>query len=104
MNSWISQNVWLIPLTPIAASILILVSGKSSRIAAAGFAIVGQIAAFTMSIFAFAATLQTAGFRAFYNFVWFTFGTQALRIGFVLDSLAAAMLVMVALVVAMALN
>src|SRR5207237_6483031 len=98
MNSWISQNVWLIPLTPIAASILILVSGKSSRIAAAGFAIVGQIAAFTMSIFAFAATLQTAGFRAFYNFVWFTFGTQALRIGFVLDSLAAAMLVMITLV------
>jgi len=98
MNSWIAQNVWFIPLTPLAASILILASGKSSRVAAAGFAIVGQIAALTMSIFAFATTLPTHGFRAFHNFIWFTFGAQPLRVGFVLDSLAAAMLVMITLV------
>ena len=32
------------------------------------------------------------------NFTWFTFGEQALRIGWVLDPLAAAMLVMITLV------
>ena len=51
-----------------------------------------------MSILAFLPTLQTPGFRAVHNFTWFTFGDQALRIGWVLDPLAAAMLVMITLV------
>ena len=38
------------------------------------------------------------GFRAVHNFTWFTFGDQALRIGWVLDPLAAAMMVMITLV------
>src|SRR5207245_10709805 len=71
---------------------------KPSRVVAAGFAVVGQIVALTMSIFAFAPTLHAHGFRAFQNFTWFTFGEQSLRIGFVLDPLAAAMLVMISLV------
>src|SRR5207302_10574519 len=70
----------------------------SSRIAAAGFAIVGQFAALTMSIFAFAPTLHAHAFRAVQNFTWFTFGEQSLRLGFVLDPLAAAMLLMITLV------
>src|SRR4029077_8257696 len=65
---------------------------------AAGFAVVGQIYALTMSIFAFAPTLPVHSFRAFQNFTWFTFGEQSLRIGFVLDPLAAAMLLMISLV------
>src|SRR5438477_27763 len=51
-----------------------------------------------MSIFAFVPTLHSHGFRAIQNFTWFTFGEQVLRIGFVLDPLAAAMLMMIALV------
>ena len=51
-----------------------------------------------MSIFAFVPTLHSHGFRAIQNFTWFTFGEQILRIGFVLDPLAAAMLMMIALV------
>src|SRR5213075_3471663 len=43
-------------------------------------------------------TLQTHGFRAVQNFTWFTFGEQTLRLGFVLDPLAAAMLMMISLV------
>jgi len=43
-------------------------------------------------------TLQPHGFRAVRNFTWFTFGEHALRIGWVLDPLAAAMLVMITLV------
>ena len=98
MNSWITNNVWLIPAVPFLVSLLILASGKSSRVAAAGFAIVGQVAALTMSIFAFAPTLHAHGFREFHNFAWFTFGEQSLRVGFVLDPLAAAMLLMITLV------
>jgi NADH-quinone oxidoreductase subunit L len=51
-----------------------------------------------MSILAFVPTLQTHGFRVVQNFTWFTFGENALRVGWVLDSLAAAMLVMIGLV------
>ena len=98
MNSWITTNVWLIPAAPLVASILILAFGKAARRAAAAVAILGQIAALTMSIFAFAPTLHSHGFRAIQNFTWFTFGEQILRIGFVLDPLAAAMLMMIALV------
>src|SRR5262249_28947190 len=97
MSSWMTNSVWLIPAVPLVASLLILASGKSSRVVAAGFAVVGQIAALTMSIFAFAPTLHTHAF-AVQNFTWFTFGNQSLRIGFVLDPLAAAMLVMISLV------
>src|SRR6267143_838169 len=98
MNSWITTNVWLIPAAPLVASILILAFGKAARPAAAAVAIIGQIAALTMSIFAFVPTLHSHGFRAIQNFTWFTFGEQILRIGFVLDPLAAAMLMMIALV------
>jgi NADH-quinone oxidoreductase subunit L len=98
MNSLIVNNIWLIPAIPLAASVLILGFGKSARIEGAAVAIAGQIIALTMSIFAFVPTLQTHGFRAIQNFTWFTFGDHALRIGFVLDPLAAAMLLMITLV------
>jgi NADH-quinone oxidoreductase subunit L len=98
MNGWITNNVWLIPATPIVAALLILVPSKSSRLAAAGFAIAAQIAALTMSISASVPTLHVHGFRAIHNFTWFTFGDQTLRIGFVLDPLAAAMLLMITFV------
>ncbi|HWY50904.1 MAG TPA: NADH-quinone oxidoreductase subunit L [Chthoniobacterales bacterium] len=98
MNSWITSNVWLIPAAPIVAALLILGFGKSARFASSAVAVVGQVAALAMSIFAFVPTLHSHGFRAVENFTWFTFGEQPLRIGFVLDPLAAAMMVMIALV------
>jgi NADH-quinone oxidoreductase subunit L len=98
MNSWITNNVWLIPAAPIVAALLILGFGKSARLASSAVAVLGQIAALAMSIFAFVPTLHTHGFRVVENFNWFTFGEQTLRIGFVLDPLAAAMMMMIALV------
>ena len=98
MNSRIVTDVWLIPAVPLVASLIILSLASSCRKAAAGLAIFGQAIALTMSILAFLPTLQTPGFRAFHNFTWFTFGEQALRIGWVLDPLAAAMLLMITLV------
>ena len=98
MSSWIVTNVWLIPAVPLVASLIILSLANSRRKAAAGLAVFGQAIALTMSILAFLLTLQSPGFRAFHNFTWFTFGEQALRIGWVLDPLAAAMLMMITLV------
>ena len=98
MNSWITTNVWLIPAAPILAALLILAFGKAARREAAAFSVTGQLAALTMSIFAFVPTLHSNGFRFIQNFTWFTFGEQTLRIGFVLDPLAAAMLLMIGLV------
>src|SRR5260370_13202085 len=98
MISGIAANLWLIPAAPILAALLILAFRKPARRAAAAVAILGQIAALTMSIFAFVPTLHSHGFRFVQNFTWFTFGEQTLRIGFVLDPLAPAVLMLIALV------
>src|ERR1700736_4406458 len=91
-------NLWLIPAVPLAASFIILSLANSRRKTAAALAVIGQIAALMMSILAFVSTLQAPGFRAVHNFTWFRFGDQVLRIGWVLDPLAAAMLAMITLV------
>src|SRR5213079_2095815 len=94
----IVANLWLIPAVPLAASLIILSLANSRRNAAATLAIFGHIVALASSILALSLTLQTHGFRSVHNFTWFTFGGNGLRIGWVLDPLAAAMLVMIALV------
>jgi NADH-quinone oxidoreductase subunit L len=98
MNFWITNNVWLIPATPIVAALLILGFGKRTRLIAAVVAVLGQVVALTMSIFAFLPTLHAHGFRTVEDFTWFNFGDQQLRIGFVLDPLASAMLLMITFV------
>src|SRR5216110_410651 len=95
--SWIIDHLWLIPAVPFAASLVILSLSKLRRKSAVVLAITGQVVALAMSVLAFLLTLQTHGFRSVHNFSWFTFGEQALRIGWVLDPLAAAMLVMITL-------
>src|SRR5580765_3357607 len=96
--NWLVNNLWLIPAVPLAISLVILSLANSRRKSAAGLAVTGQIVALALSIFAFLQTLQTSEFRAVQNFTWFTFGENALRIGWVLDPLAAAMLMMISLV------
>ena len=98
MNPGIVSNLWLVPAVPFAAAVVILSLGKSRRKSAAVLAIGAQIVVLAISIVAFLPTLQTHGFRAVQNFTWFTFGEQTLQLGFVLDPLAAAMLVMISLV------
>jgi NADH-quinone oxidoreductase subunit L len=98
MISWSAEYFWLIPLIPLAASLLILSLASKRRAAAFALAVVGQVAALFISVAAFAWTLETPGARGVQNFTWFTFGDQAVRIGCVLDPLAAAMLVMITLV------
>src|SRR4051812_37469569 len=98
MVSWAAAYFWLIPLVPLAVSLLILSLGKSRASGAFVLAILGQVAALLLAVTSFAWTLQTPGASAVQNFTWFTFGDQALRLGCVLDPLAAAMLVMITFV------
>jgi NADH-quinone oxidoreductase subunit L len=98
LMSWIVSNLWLIPAVPLAASLVILAMGRRARRKAAGLAIVGQIAALALSIAVFLLTWQTPGFLAVHNFTWFSFGSESLRLGWVLDPLAAAMLLMISFV------
>jgi NADH-quinone oxidoreductase subunit L len=98
MSAQILDRLWLIPTVPFAAAVVILNLGKSRHKIASVFAIGGQIVVLAISIGALLLTLQTHGFRAVQNFTWFTFGEQTLRLGFVLDPLAAVMLVMISLV------
>jgi len=98
MSDWIIDHLWLIPAVPFAASLIILSLSNARRKTAAALAVIGQVAVLAMSIIAFLPTLKIHGFRAVQNFTWFNFGDQTLRLGFVLDPLAAAMLVMISLV------
>ncbi len=121
MSNWIVAHLWLIPAVPLATSLLILLFGDPGRDAsgaaeagpsggtsfrssrprhalAAALAVGGQALAFLFSLGAFAVTLRATGDGSVSNFAWFTFGEQVLRLGFVLDPLAAAMLLMITFV------
>jgi NADH-quinone oxidoreductase subunit L len=98
MSAWILDHLWLIPAVPFAASLIILSLPNAWRRSAAALAVTGQVAALGLSVIAFLPTVQTHGFRTAQNFTWFTFGDNGLRLGFVLDPLAAAMLLMISLV------
>jgi NADH-quinone oxidoreductase subunit L len=98
MNNGVVDYLWLVPAVPLTASLMILILAGKRRAPAAALAISGQIAALVISLLAFAATLRSPGSLTFHNFTWFTFGAQSLRIGWLLDPLAAAMLVMITFV------
>src|SRR3954466_4408911 len=94
----IAANFWLVPLLPLAAAMMILALNRSRRTVAFVLAILGQIAALAIAIGAFVSTLAAPAERVVQNFTWFTFGDQLVRLGVVLDPLAAAMLVMITFV------
>jgi NADH-quinone oxidoreductase subunit L len=98
MSPWILEYLWLIPAVPLAFSLVILSLKSSRRKAAAALAVIGQLIALGLSIPAFRWTLQLPGIHAIQNFTWFTFGDNPLRIGWVLDSFSAAMILMITLV------
>jgi NADH-quinone oxidoreductase subunit L len=95
MSDWVINHIWLIPIVPLVASVLILSLNNSRRSAAAAIAVTAEAIALLLALAAFLPTLQAPGFHAIQNFTWFTFGDQALRIGFILDPLTAVMLLMI---------
>jgi NADH-quinone oxidoreductase subunit L len=97
-----AQYLFLIPLLPLSAAGVIALTKRPHRRFAATLAIGAMGLAFLLSCAAFARTLgRPAGAPDFHevcNFDWFDLGPSALQIGWVLDPLAAIMLMMVTFV------
>ncbi len=98
MSHWIAAHLWLIPAIPLAVSLVLLALANSQRGIAGALAVGGQVVALLLALGAFGATLPLPTERMFQNFTWFQFGEQTLRLGFVVDPLAAVMLVMITFV------
>src|SRR5581483_4033881 len=93
---------WLIPALPLLAAGLIAVTRQPHRRFAAALAIGAMAISFILACFAFAGTLgrssAATSFHETWNFNWFQTGENWFRLGWVLDPLAAVMLVMVTFV------
>jgi len=101
--SWIATHLWLIPVLPLVAAGVIALLRRRHRTPAAGLAIGSLGISFVLAVVAFGATVgRTAGSEKVapptVSFTWFELGPTVLPLGWVLDPLAAAMLVMVTLV------
>jgi NADH:ubiquinone oxidoreductase subunit 5 (subunit L)/multisubunit Na+/H+ antiporter MnhA subunit len=98
--TWIIPNLWLIPALPLLAAGLSAVTPRSGRRFAASLAIGSMTLAFVLSCWAFAQTLGEHGeaARQVHNFDWFALGEATLKLGWMLDPLTAAMLVMITFV------
>ena len=101
-TSVIAQNLWLIPALPIVASGVIALLKQPKRKASrrvghrlAGFSLLLSLVAFGH---VFAGWTHGAVVRETVNFAWLQFGRTAVDLGWVLDPLAAVMLVMVSFV------
>src|SRR5271168_2713924 len=110
---WIVRNLWLIPALPMAMAGLIALLKQSQRKISATLAIGGLGFSLILAIFAFGHVLsewRLASWalrswskdgwtiREIVNFDWFSLGSSSLQLGWVLDPLAAVMLVMVTFV------
>jgi len=100
--STIAQILWLIPAVPIVASGAIALMKQPLRKPAATVAIGSLGVSLVLSLFAFAHVLsgwaQGEAVRETVNFTWVQVGAAHVDLGWVLDPLAAVMMVMVSLV------
>src|SRR6185295_13056381 len=99
MNIVVAQ-LWLIPALPLLAAGLSALLKRRHRRLAATLAIGSMVLAFFLSCAAFVQTLGAHGesVRQVHNFDWFVLGETTLKLGWMLDPLTAAMLVMVTFV------
>src|SRR5882672_10436991 len=97
MNSLV-QNLWLIPALPLLAAGLSALMKRPSRATSASLAIGSMVLAFFLSCAAFVKTLADPAARFTHNFDWFVLGETTFKLGWVLDPLTAAMLVMITFV------
>jgi NADH-quinone oxidoreductase subunit L len=94
---WIVRYLWLIPAFPIVCAGIGALLKRSQRKFAATLAIGAMSISFVLAVVAFAHLLLTPA-RLFINVPWMQFGSEWVRLGWVLDPLAAVMLVMVTFV------
>jgi len=93
-----AQYVWLIPALPLIAAGIGALTPRPGRKLAAGAAIAAMAVSFLISCSALTGALAVPSVHQVFNFSWFDLGTTPLRLGFVLDPLAAFMCVMVTFV------
>jgi len=100
--SGILRNLWLIPAVPMVTAGIIALLRQPRKRTAARLAIGGMSCSLLMAIAAFAHVLTAWSHgnptREIVSFNWFDFGTTHLQLGWILDPLAAVMLVMVTFV------
>jgi len=98
--TWIVPYLWLVPALPMLAAGISALLGRRSRATAAALAIGSMAISFLLSLGALIHVLTShGGDRIFtFNFRWFQFGNEWLKLGWVLDPLTAVMLVMVTFV------
>ncbi len=94
---WIVRYLWLIPALPILAAGIGALLKQGQRKFAATIAISSMGVSFVLAVVAFAHLLLEPA-RFFLNFPWMQFGNDWVKLGWVLDPLAAVMLVMVTFV------
>ena len=94
---WIVRYLWLIPALPILAAGIGALLKQGQRKTAAAIAICSMSVSFVLAVVAFAHLLLEPA-RLFLNFPWMQFGSEWVKLGWVLDPLAAVMLVMVTFV------
>jgi NADH-quinone oxidoreductase subunit L len=94
---WIVRNLWLVPALPAAAAGLIALAKQRQRGFAATLAIGSMSVSLLLSLLAFVHTLQRPAIE-FVNVPWLEFGTEWIKLGWLLDPLTAVMLVMVTFV------
>jgi NADH-quinone oxidoreductase subunit L len=93
----ILRYLWLIPALPIFSAGVGALLKQRQRRCAAGIAIASLTGSLVLALIAFACVLAQPA-RLFFNFPWMQFGSEWVRLGWVLDPLAAVMLVMVTFV------
>ena len=94
---WIVTHLWLIPVLPILAAGLAAILPKAQRRLSATLAIGSMSVSLVLALWAFVVALAHPA-RQIVNFPWMQFGAQWVSLGWLLDPLAAVMLVMVTFV------
>ena len=95
--AWIVRYLWLIPALPMLAAGISALLKQSQRRLSSALAIGSMSISLLLSLIAFAHALSSPA-REYLNFPWLQFGQQWVSLGWLLDPLAAVMLVMVSFV------
>ena len=93
----ILANLWLIPAFPLFAALIGALLKRPQRKSAAAVAIGAMTLSFVLATIAFAHLLFHPQ-RLYLNFPWMQFGSEWIKLGWILDPLSAIMLVMVTFV------
>ena len=94
---WIVRYLWLIPALPLLAAGIGALLKRPQRRLAASIAIAALSGSFVLAVVALTYLLAQPQ-RLFLNFPWMQFGSEWVKLGWMLDPLAAVMLVMVTFV------